>query len=94
MVSTSSEGILTEYLVKYRAICASERDRPSELLETLYIADCSHAVATRRGKHFFAITADIIDHIGFRQLPAIVSNMNKQLLGTEPDHCSHDGNQQ
>lgn len=43
MVSTSSEGVLTEYLVKYGAIRASERDRPSELLETLYIADCYRA---------------------------------------------------
>ena len=43
MVSSSSEGILTEYLVKYGAIQAGEKERPSELLETLYIADCYRA---------------------------------------------------
>ena len=43
MVSTSSEGILSEYLVKYCAIRASEGDWPSELLETLYISDCYRA---------------------------------------------------
>ena len=43
MVSTSSEGILTECLVKYAAIRSGEKDRPSELLETLYITDCYRA---------------------------------------------------
>ena len=43
MVSSSSEGILTEYLVKYGAVQAGERERPSELLEILYIANCYRA---------------------------------------------------
>lgn len=39
MVSTPNEGIISEYLVKYGAIKASERERPTELLETLYISE-------------------------------------------------------
>jgi hypothetical protein len=39
MVSTSNDGIMTEYLVKYGIIKAGERDRPGDLLETLYITD-------------------------------------------------------
>lgn len=33
MVSTSNDGIMTEYLVKYGAIKADRRNRPIELLE-------------------------------------------------------------
>lgn len=40
MVSTSNDGIMTEYLVKYGVIKAGQRNRPTELLETLYITDC------------------------------------------------------
>lgn len=39
MVSTSNDGIMTEYLVKYGAIKAGDRKRPTELLELLYITD-------------------------------------------------------
>ena len=39
MVSTSNDGIMTEYLVKYGIIKAGERDRPTDLLETLYMTD-------------------------------------------------------
>jgi hypothetical protein len=39
MVSTSNDGIMSEYLVKYGAIKASERERPTDLLETLYISE-------------------------------------------------------
>ncbi len=39
MVSTSNDGIMTEYLVKYGVIKAGERNRPTELLEMLYITD-------------------------------------------------------
>jgi hypothetical protein len=39
MVSTSNDGIMTEYLIKYGVIKAGERNRPTELLETLYITD-------------------------------------------------------
>jgi hypothetical protein len=39
MVSTSNDGIMSEYLVKYALVKASERDRPTELLETLYISE-------------------------------------------------------
>jgi len=43
MVSTSNDSIMTEYLVKYGAIRLSAKDRPSELLETLYMTDCYRA---------------------------------------------------
>ena len=39
MVSTSNDGIMSEYLVKYGAIKSSERERRAELLETLYISE-------------------------------------------------------
>ena len=39
MVSTSNDGIMTEYLVKYGIIKTGERNRPTDLLETLYITD-------------------------------------------------------
>jgi hypothetical protein len=39
MVSTSNEGIMSEYLVKYAIAKTSERERPTELLETLYISE-------------------------------------------------------
>jgi len=39
MVSTSNDGIMSEYLVKYGIIKVGERNRPTDLLETLYIAD-------------------------------------------------------
>ena len=39
MVSTSNDGIMSEYLVKYGAIKSSERERPTDLLETLYISE-------------------------------------------------------
>ena len=37
MVSTSNDGIMSEYLVKYGLVKSSRRERPTELLETLYI---------------------------------------------------------
>lgn len=39
MVSTSNDGIMSEYLVKYALVKSSERERPTELLETLYISE-------------------------------------------------------
>jgi len=39
MVSTSNDGIMTEYLVQYGIIKADKRNRPTEMLELLYIAD-------------------------------------------------------
>ncbi|MEO7171102.1 MAG: hypothetical protein ABIY39_12080 [Sphingomonas sp.] len=39
MVSTSNEGIMSEYLVKYALVKSSERERPTDLLETLYISE-------------------------------------------------------
>ena len=39
MVSTSNDGIMTEYLFKYGVIKAGVRNRPTELLETLYVTD-------------------------------------------------------
>jgi hypothetical protein len=39
MVSTSNDGIMTEYLVKYGAIKTGKRNRPTEMLEMLYITD-------------------------------------------------------
>lgn len=39
MVSTSNDGIMSEYLVKYALAKASERGRPTDLLETLYICE-------------------------------------------------------
>jgi len=44
MVSTSNDGIMTEYLVKYGALGLSPKDRSAaDLLETLYITDCYRA---------------------------------------------------
>jgi hypothetical protein len=39
MVSTSNDGIMSEYLIKYGIVKASERERPTNLLETLYMAE-------------------------------------------------------
>ena len=39
MVSTSNDGIMSEYLVKYALVKTSERERPTDLLETLYISE-------------------------------------------------------
>ena len=39
MVSTSNDGIISEYLIKYGAIKSSERERPADLLETLFISE-------------------------------------------------------
>jgi hypothetical protein len=43
MVSTSNDGIMTEYLVKYGALGMSPKDRSADLLETLYMTDCYRA---------------------------------------------------
>jgi len=39
MVSTSNDGIMTEYLVKYAALAASPSRRPKDLLEILYVTE-------------------------------------------------------
>jgi hypothetical protein len=39
MVTTSNDGIMSEYLVKYALVKTSERERPTDLLETLYISE-------------------------------------------------------
>ena len=39
MVSTSNDGIMSEYLVKYALIKTGGRERPTELLETLYMTE-------------------------------------------------------
>ncbi len=39
MVSTSNEGIMSEYLIKYGLVKSSKRERPTDLLETLYISE-------------------------------------------------------
>ena len=39
MVSTSNDGIISEYLIKYGALKVSERERPTDLLETLYMSE-------------------------------------------------------
>ncbi len=39
MVSTSNDGIISEYLVKWGLAKTSERERPTDLLETLYIVE-------------------------------------------------------
>lgn len=39
MVETSDDGILTEYMVGYWSMKHEKRDRPTKLLETLYIAE-------------------------------------------------------
>lgn len=43
MVSTSNEGIMTEYLVNYGAMLGADKHRADRLLETLYIVDCYRA---------------------------------------------------
>ena len=43
MVSTSSEGIMSEYLIKYWALRSEGADRPTAFLETLYMSDCYRA---------------------------------------------------
>jgi len=40
MVSTSNDGIMTEYLVKYSSALVNAEGKGAVLLETLYIADC------------------------------------------------------
>lgn len=39
MVSTSNDGILAEYMVSYWATKHEKIDRPTKLLETLYITE-------------------------------------------------------
>ena len=39
MVSTSNEGIMSEYLVKYAIAKKGARERPTDLLETLYMSE-------------------------------------------------------
>lgn len=39
MVSTSNDGIMSEYLVKYALVKTREDGRPADLLETLYISE-------------------------------------------------------
>ncbi|WP_420140124.1 hypothetical protein [Sphingomonas sp.] len=39
MVSTSNDGIMTEYLVKYLSLMASQSSRPQDMLETLYVTE-------------------------------------------------------
>lgn len=39
MVSTSNDGIMSEYLMKYALIKTGGQERPTELLETLYITE-------------------------------------------------------
>lgn len=39
MVSISNDGIMSEYLVKYALVKTSARERPTELLETLYMSE-------------------------------------------------------
>lgn len=39
MVSTSNDGIMSEYLVKYALGKTSARERPTDLLETLYMSE-------------------------------------------------------
>lgn len=39
MVSTSNDGIMSEYLIKYALAKSGTRERPAELLETLYISE-------------------------------------------------------
>ena len=39
MVSTSNDGIISEYLIKYALAKSGERERPTELLETLYMSE-------------------------------------------------------
>ena len=39
MVSTSNEGIMSEYLIQYALVKGIDRERPTDLLETLYISE-------------------------------------------------------
>lgn len=39
MVSTSNDGIMSEYLIKYALVKTGDQERPTELLETLYMAE-------------------------------------------------------
>ena len=43
MVSTSNDGIMTEYLVKYSSALVNAEGKGAVLLETLYMADCYRA---------------------------------------------------
>lgn len=39
MVSTSNDSIMTQYLIKYGALKMSGKNRPTDLLEALYVTD-------------------------------------------------------
>ncbi|MGZ3275707.1 MAG: hypothetical protein ACXU82_06835 [Caulobacteraceae bacterium] len=43
VVSTSNDGIMTEYMITYFALRSEANDRPTELLKTLYMSDCYRA---------------------------------------------------
>jgi len=71
MVSTSDEGILTEYMVSYWSMKHEKVDRPTKLLETLYIAE-----RYRAGEDLRAARSTY-DHAVWNGVPA--SEMDQRL---------------
>lgn len=49
MASTSNERIMSEHLVKWALVKSSDRERPTELLEALYIAERFQALPLTTG---------------------------------------------
>jgi len=75
MVSTSNDGIISEYLIKYGALKASERERPTDLLETLYMSERYQA-----GDDLKAARANY-DHSVWNDVPA--SEIDRRLAALE-----------
>jgi hypothetical protein len=87
MVSTSNDGIMTEYLVKYGAIQASAKERPSDLLETLYITDCYRAgknLQTAKQRYDSAMWDDIAP----AEIDARLSDLSRFMVGLARDRAA------
>ena len=75
MVSTPNDGIISEYLIKYGGLKASERERPTDLLETLYMSERYQA-----GDDLKSARANY-DHSVWNDVPA--SEVDRRLAALE-----------
>ena len=87
MVSTSNEGIMTEYLMKYGAIQVSTKERRADLLETLHMTDCYRA-----GKDLRIARQEydpaIWNEISPAQIDAKLSDLSRFMAGFARDRAA------
>ncbi len=80
MVTTSNDGIMSEYLIKYGIVKASERERPTNLLETLYMAERYQAgddLKSARANYDHSVWNDVSTSEVDRRLSALDIFMNE-----------------